>query len=145
MKHRRPLLLLPLLVVLTVIGSCSLVSRTETRVVFPPGVTADPAALRIEAAVSTDGSVPAAFTVQTPARSKAEGDAVTVELHFHEMEIDVLLRAWVDLNGNGTRDEGDLEGALAAPVHARDPGGCGDNLTVTPPLVLTSVRLAQAP
>jgi hypothetical protein len=81
----------------------------------PPPPTADPGA-------AFDHTV-------TPQR-----DGLDVEITLRGTMRYVTFTAWLDANGNGKVDRGDLVGTLAPPVLARDRGLCAGNLTETPPV-----------
>lgn len=115
--------------------ACSPVARVKTRVVFPPNVTAVlPAS--VMATETRQGRTEVRSIV--PNESSVGQGVVDLETHHSGIEVDVSLEVWVDANGSGARDAGDLTGAVG-PVRAIDHGLCRGNVTRAPDLILTPI------
>lgn len=128
------------LVAILAAPSCSQASYTKTSIVGAEGRTVPVTKMRFR--VSVDGAAP---IDQDPFKVTSDAGSTKVEFGSFGGKAQVRLFVWADLDGDGARSEGDLEGELAEPVTVEDRGLCAGNMTRTPDIVLRPIQLRPAP
>lgn len=114
---------------------CSPICRVLVRLLPPRGATLDPAKLTLNVDYVSSGT---RSGTETPMRMTPDGDAVETETTIRASSARVSVRAWLDQNGSGTRDSGDLEGA-SGPFTVVDRGLIRGNDNRLPDLLLTKL------
>lgn len=129
----RPLARLTLVLIVASAG-CQPLCGLVFDVALPPGVDGSTLALVVEATATNDRGQrvePDRLSIAHTARG------FVVEVAYFEPGVDVAVRVWVDLDGDGERGPGDL--VAEVPRMGLDGAGCDGMTTLDAAIVLAAV------